>query len=336
MDESVPATEDTIAADAGAEETGAGADADATGMPGVVPMVGAYSDAEGSSMAAGGMGTGGAASDEWSAAAMRYLEEAQRALDNLRQHLSSASGSTAAATGAAGGAGMAAAGIAAGGATGYDALPPPGKSMETGRVSYDPDEVDEAGMSMAGAAGAGMVYGASAAPDLADMPGASMVEPEAESGGLAGAAAVGAVAGMAAGAGAETGMGAAPAMAGGMAAAQEAPAESAEPVMARLVVIATGAEMPLPDQEEITVGREDPSSGIFPDVDLTPYGGEDGGVSRRHAKLLRIDDEFFVEDLQSTNYTKLDGQRLPAHVRERLEDGARLDFGRVATIFRRS
>ncbi|MEO8288543.1 MAG: FHA domain-containing protein [Chloroflexota bacterium] len=106
--------------------------------------------------------------------------------------------------------------------------------------------------------------------------------------------------------------------------------------VARLVVISTGAEMSLPEQEEITVGREDPSSGIFPDVDLTPYGGEDGGVSRRHARLLHIGDDYFVEDLQSTNYTKLDGQRLPAHVRERLEDGARLDFGRVALIFRRS
>ncbi len=106
--------------------------------------------------------------------------------------------------------------------------------------------------------------------------------------------------------------------------------------MARLVVISTGAELSLPEQEEITVGREDPSSGIFPDVDLTPYGGEDGGVSRRHARLLHIGDDYFVEDLQSTNYTKLDGQRLPAHVRERLEDGARLDFGRVAVIFRRN
>jgi hypothetical protein len=106
--------------------------------------------------------------------------------------------------------------------------------------------------------------------------------------------------------------------------------------MARLVMISTGAEMPLPQQEEITVGREDPSSGIFPDIDLTPYGGEDGGVSRRHARMLHIGNDYFIEDLQSTNYTKLDGQRLPARVREKLEDGARIDFGRVAVIFRKS
>ena len=106
--------------------------------------------------------------------------------------------------------------------------------------------------------------------------------------------------------------------------------------VARLVVISTGAELSLPEQEEISVGREDPSSGIFPDVDLTPYGGEEGGVSRRHARLLHIGDDYFVEDLQATNFTKLDGQRLPAHAREKIEDGARLDFGRVAVIFRRS
>jgi hypothetical protein len=115
------------------------------------------------------------------------------------------------------------------------------------------------------------------------------------------------------------------------AAPQAAPGTSG----ARLILISTGAEMALPEQEEITVGREDPSSGIFPDVDLTPHGGEDGGVSRRHARLLHVGGDYFVEDLQSTNFTKLDGQRLPAHVRERLEDGARLDFGRVAMIFRR-
>ncbi len=114
------------------------------------------------------------------------------------------------------------------------------------------------------------------------------------------------------------------------------PVPSAVQAPARLVIISTGAELPLPDQEEITIGREDPGSGIFPDIDLTPYGGEEGGVSRRHARILRMGDEYYIEDLQSTNYTKLDGQRLPAHVRERLEDGSRLDFGRVPVIFRRS
>ncbi|HYP21932.1 MAG TPA: FHA domain-containing protein [Chloroflexia bacterium] len=193
----------------------------------------------------------------------------------------------------------------------------------------------------------------------ADASGTPAVEPQAEAGTLDAQASAGdesgydapyggtgeadANAGMAAGdvttgptAGAGVGMmsqGASQAAVGGIAASTNGASDN---MMARLVIISTGAELPIPDQEEIMVGREDPSSGIFPDVDLTPYGGEEGGVSRRHARLLHINDDYFVEDLQSTNFTKLDGQRLPAHVRERLEDGARIDFGRVATIFRRS
>jgi hypothetical protein len=154
------------------------------------------------------------------------------------------------------------------------------------------------------------------------------LEPAADAGTLDSTAAVGAAG--AAAIGADTGG------PGAMPDTMGTPMPGAGQGTARLVVISTGAELSLPEQEEITVGREDPSSGIFPDVDLTPYGGEDGGVSRRHARLMHIGGDYFVEDLQSTNYTKLDGQRLPAHVRERLEDGARLDFGRVAVIFRRS
>jgi hypothetical protein len=167
-------------------------------------------------------------------------------------------------------------------------------------------------------------------PSYAGAAGAATLEPAAEAGTLDGMQPIGAAAGVvAAGAASSPDIGIAPV-------APAAPTAEGEAGVARLVVIATGAELSLPDQEEITVGREDPSSGIFPDIDLTPYGGEDGGVSRRHARMLHIGDDYFVEDLQSTNYTKLDGQRLPAHVRERLEDGARLDFGRVAVIFRRS
>src|SRR3990172_183094 len=36
---------------------------------------------------------------------------------------------------------------------------------------------------------------------------------------------------------------------------------------------------------EWLVGRADPVRGIFPEVDLTAHGGEESGVSRRHARL---------------------------------------------------
>jgi pSer/pThr/pTyr-binding forkhead associated (FHA) protein len=104
----------------------------------------------------------------------------------------------------------------------------------------------------------------------------------------------------------------------------------------RLEVSGTGAVINLPDKDEILVGREDPLSEppIFPDVDLTPYGGEEGGVSRRHARIFRQGGQYFLEDLHSTNYTKLDGMKLAPRTPQALQSGARIDFGKVSLFFR--
>ncbi len=54
---------------------------------------------------------------------------------------------------------------------------------------------------------------------------------------------------------------------------------------ARLVIKDDGAEFPLEGKSEFLVGREDPVSNIYPDIDLTPHKGEEQGVSRMHAKI---------------------------------------------------
>jgi predicted amidophosphoribosyltransferase len=102
----------------------------------------------------------------------------------------------------------------------------------------------------------------------------------------------------------------------------------------RLIVSATGAEIPLPDKDEIIVGREDPVSGIYPDVDLTPHGGEEGGVSRRHARLIREHGTYYVEDLDSTNFTFLKKQKLVPKSRQQVGEGDEIRFGRVAVELR--
>jgi uncharacterized protein (UPF0212 family) len=119
-----------------------------------------------------------------------------------------------------------------------------------------------------------------------------------------------------------------------------APVEAAPPVAPappaglRLIVVASGAEIPLPIQDEILIGREDPVSGIFPDVDLTPHGGEAGGVSRRHARLHKIGDEYFVEDLDSTNFSFLNKQKLAPKTKQPVNDGDEIRCGRVALILK--
>jgi hypothetical protein len=110
--------------------------------------------------------------------------------------------------------------------------------------------------------------------------------------------------------------------------AQVSPAPTA--VGPRLVVSASGAEIPLPDKDEILVGREDPVSGIYPDVDLPPHGGEEGGVSRRHARLIRESGKYYVEDLDSTNFTFVNKQKLTPKTRQAIEEGDEIRFGRVA------
>ena len=95
-----------------------------------------------------------------------------------------------------------------------------------------------------------------------------------------------------------------------------------------------GKQITLPtDKRDLIIGREDPISGIFPEVDLTPYGGETGGVSRQHARLTHANGQWTVTDLHSTNYTRVDGARVEPDVPVNVANGARLQFGRVAMTF---
>lgn len=103
----------------------------------------------------------------------------------------------------------------------------------------------------------------------------------------------------------------------------------------RLLVVESDSEMPLPtDRQDIIVGREDPVSRIFPEVDLTPFGGEAGGVSRQHARISHHGGQWTVTDLNSTNYTHVDGKQITPNVPTPIQDGARVRFGRISTVFK--
>lgn len=101
------------------------------------------------------------------------------------------------------------------------------------------------------------------------------------------------------------------------------------------MVLDDGHELPLPaDKPEIIVGREDPVSQIFPEIDLTPFGGETGGVSRQHARISHSNGQWTITDLNSTNYTRVDGNRIEPNIPTPIHDGTRLQFGRIAVVFR--
>jgi len=105
-------------------------------------------------------------------------------------------------------------------------------------------------------------------------------------------------------------------------------------VRGRLVILGSNVALPLPTGKgEIIIGREDPVSGIFPDIDLTDHGGDEGGVSRQHARILVQGDRFFIEDLNSTNFTFLNQQKLTPQQPQALVGGDEIRFGRVKTTF---
>jgi len=105
---------------------------------------------------------------------------------------------------------------------------------------------------------------------------------------------------------------------------------------ARLAVPGTGAAFDLSGKTEFIVGREDAVSQSFPDVDLAPYDGEDAGVSRLHAKLVLSGTQWMIEDLDSTNYTYVNNQKLRPDTPRPLKDGDQLRLGRFALSFHTS
>jgi len=101
----------------------------------------------------------------------------------------------------------------------------------------------------------------------------------------------------------------------------------------RLVVMGTGATLPLPPKGEVLVGRADPHVSPPPDVDLGPHGGGLAGVSRRHARLLRYPEGWMLEDLHSTNGTFINEVRALPGQPTRLRNGDLVRCGQLTLIF---
>jgi hypothetical protein len=86
--------------------------------------------------------------------------------------------------------------------------------------------------------------------------------------------------------------------------------------------------------ERLLIGRSDNSSNTKPDLDLTPFGALEKGVSRLHAAIHRTDETLTLVDLGSANGTHLNGQRLIPEQPRVLRDGDEIRFGKlVAHIY---
>jgi len=80
-------------------------------------------------------------------------------------------------------------------------------------------------------------------------------------------------------------------------------------------------------REAATIGRG--SGPGASDVDLSPYGGLEAGVSRRHAIILARKKFLSIRDLNSTNGTFINGLRLMPQQDVPLEHNDELQFGKL-------
>jgi len=82
-------------------------------------------------------------------------------------------------------------------------------------------------------------------------------------------------------------------------------------------------------QQETILGRIDPTGQSRPDLDLTPFGALEKGISRHHAAIRRGEDTLTLVDLGSVNGTYLNGQRLTPEQPRVLRDGDEIRLGQL-------
>lgn len=114
-----------------------------------------------------------------------------------------------------------------------------------------------------------------------------------------------------------------------------APAPAAAPAQgAQVIVEGDNTTFDLSGKAESLIGREDAVSNIFPDIDLTPHSGEEGGVGRRHAIIRYSNGQYLIEDLNSINFTFLNKQKIAPKTPTPLKDGDEIRLGRVVLRFK--
>ncbi|MCI0339246.1 MAG: FHA domain-containing protein [Acidobacteria bacterium] len=109
----------------------------------------------------------------------------------------------------------------------------------------------------------------------------------------------------------------------------------ATPVRAKLIIQRggkVGKEFPIVGNESM-IGRWDADGGIFPDIDLDQDDPE-AKVSRRHARIQFVNNQYLIEDLGSTNGTFINrGPRLLPGNKQPLNNGDEIIVGKTFLKF---
>lgn len=94
-----------------------------------------------------------------------------------------------------------------------------------------------------------------------------------------------------------------------------------------LVAQSTGHRILLPEDGELILGRFDPSAQDKADVDLTFEDRLAWGISRHHARIAGWRGRYEIEDLDSSNGTWVNEERLAPQARHALHIGDQVHLG---------
>jgi hypothetical protein len=86
----------------------------------------------------------------------------------------------------------------------------------------------------------------------------------------------------------------------------------------------------IPKDRKLMLGRSNARMRFVPDIDLTPYGALDRGVSRAHAQIWIENGDLYIEDMESTNGTYINNEPVPPNQPKRVTSGNELMLGRLA------
>lgn len=81
--------------------------------------------------------------------------------------------------------------------------------------------------------------------------------------------------------------------------------------------------------DELFIGRATANSAMAPEIDLNAVNAGDYGVSRTHAAITRRDNKLLITDLESMNYTYVNGMRLFPNEVYVVKDGDEIWFAQL-------
>lgn len=112
------------------------------------------------------------------------------------------------------------------------------------------------------------------------------------------------------------------------------PALRPQAILTGKLTLNDSKEFILSGKDEFLIGRVDVMAGITPDIDLTE-ADTDMVTSRKHARILKKGSAYSIEDLESTNFTFLNGRMLSPRVPTKLDEGDVIRIGKIYLVFSR-